>query len=66
MDNSLTRTILEVLARAPQWVRHDLAAKDEGARSRAEETLAAMIASAIANGTEMGGEDQRVVPARRP
>jgi hypothetical protein len=48
MDNALTRTILEVLARAPQWVRHDLAVRDEAARGRAEETLAAMIASALA------------------
>lgn len=49
MDNALTRTILEVLVRAPQWVRQGLTARDMGVRGRAEETLAAMIASAIAN-----------------
>lgn len=39
--------IAHVLDRAPQWLRHDLAAKDAAARLRAEETLAAMIADAL-------------------
>jgi hypothetical protein len=52
MDNDLTRSILDVLNRAPQWVRHDLAARDMVVRGRAEETLAAMIASALAAGTD--------------
>jgi hypothetical protein len=39
----------KVLARAPEWVRVDLAARDPLQRQRAEETLAAMIASAISS-----------------
>ena len=39
--------ILGVVERAPQWVRHDLEAKDAGVRARAEETLAAMITNAL-------------------
>ncbi|MEV4933977.1 hypothetical protein MRBLSP13_002157 [Sphingobium sp. LSP13-1-1.1] len=42
--------ILGVIERAPQWIRHDLAAKDAASRARAEETLAAMIADALGNG----------------
>ncbi|MBT2245036.1 MULTISPECIES: DUF6771 family protein [Sphingobium] len=44
--NVMTR-VLAVLARAPIWIRHDLSAKEETARRRAEETLAAMIASSL-------------------
>ncbi|WP_340265214.1 DUF6771 family protein [Sphingobium mellinum] len=40
-------TVLPVIERIPEWIRHDLAAKDTAIRSRAEETLAAMIASAL-------------------
>lgn len=40
-------TVQRVLERAPQWVRHDMAVKDAIVRQRAEETLAAMIASAL-------------------
>ncbi len=43
MDDPTTQLILRVLDRAPQWVSTDLTAKDTGTRSRAEETLAAMI-----------------------
>jgi len=50
MDDLTTQLILRVLERAPQWVRTDLIAKDAGVRRRAEETLAAMIASALAEG----------------
>lgn len=50
MDDNTTKLILGVLERAPQWVRTDLTAKDAGVRRRAEETLAAMIASALAEG----------------
>lgn len=39
--------IVNVLARVPQWIRHDLASTDMALRTRAEETLAAMIAAAI-------------------
>lgn len=43
----LTATIARVLAKAPQWVRHDLGAADTSVRTRAEDTLAAMIADAL-------------------
>ncbi|WP_371819595.1 DUF6771 family protein [Erythrobacter sp. 3-20A1M] len=39
--------ILIAIERAPEWVRRDLTAKDQGVRDRAEEALAAMIASAL-------------------
>lgn len=48
MDDATLKIILAVLERAPEWIRHDLGAKDSAARMRAEETLAAMIASALA------------------
>lgn len=51
MDESMIAMILRVLERAPQWLRHDLESKDINARRRAEETLAAMIADALANQT---------------
>jgi hypothetical protein len=43
----LNETIAAVLARAPDWIRNDLAARDAATRERAEETLAAMIAAAL-------------------
>jgi hypothetical protein len=39
--------ILSVLARTPEWIRHDLGSKDLTSRERAQEALAAMIAAAI-------------------
>lgn len=33
---------------APDWVRQDLTSKEDSARRRAEETLAAMISAALA------------------
>jgi hypothetical protein len=45
--NKLNDTIAAVLARAPDWIRNDLAARDATTRERAEETLAAMIAAAL-------------------
>jgi hypothetical protein len=45
-SRSLGDTALEVLARAPEWLRHDLSSKDHQTRARAEETLAAMISAA--------------------
>ena len=51
MDEETNTTILRVLERAPQWIRHDLESKDTGVRTRAEETLAAMIANALGVGT---------------
>ena len=47
MNEAATKMILAILERAPEWLRHDLAAKDAAIRARAEETLAAMIASAL-------------------
>ncbi|WP_176598935.1 DUF6771 family protein [Sphingobium sp. 15-1] len=55
MNESITSTILQVLERAPQWLRHDLQGKDAVARTRAEETLATMIATALA---EQPAQDQ--------
>ena len=44
----LSEIILNVVERAPEWIRKDLAGSDALARERAEEALAAMIADAIA------------------
>jgi len=52
MNEDSTKIVLVGLERAPEWVRHDLAAKDAAIRARAEETLAAMIASALAQDGE--------------
>jgi hypothetical protein len=47
MNDKLTPVILQAIARAPQWVRHDLGSKDPVICVRAEETLAAQIAAAL-------------------
>lgn len=47
MTSDLTKIILHVIKRAPQWMRRDLEAKDAVARIQAEEALAAMIADAL-------------------
>ena len=39
--------ITSVVRRAPEWVRHELLAKDMSGRQRAEEALAAMISAAL-------------------
>ena len=39
--------ILAAVERTPDWVRRDLAGKDEAGRGRAEESLAAIIANAL-------------------
>lgn len=57
MDEEMTATILRVIERAPHWLRHDLESKDAGVRSRAEETLAAMIADALGGGTDNSAGD---------
>ncbi|WHO38859.1 hypothetical protein PMI04_020355 [Sphingobium sp. AP49] len=49
----LTRTV----TRLPDWIRHDLAAKDSAVRLRAEETLVAMIANALSEGTNDAPRD---------
>lgn len=57
MEEQTNAIILRVLERAPQWIRHDLESKDVGVRARAEETLAAMIANALGEGTGASSED---------
>ncbi|MBE1526824.1 hypothetical protein GGC65_001280 [Sphingopyxis sp. OAS728] len=47
MSSDLTSIILNVIERAPQWMRRDLEAKDAVVRTQAEEALAAMIAEAL-------------------
>jgi hypothetical protein len=47
MNDPLQATLTAIIARAPAWIRHDLASKEPAVRTRAEETLAAMIASAL-------------------
>lgn len=47
MNGAINKLVLSVLARAPQWVRQDLLSADLIVRARAEETLAAMISSAL-------------------
>lgn len=56
MDEQTLAIIAHVLDRAPQWLRHDLAAKDAATRQRAEETLAAMIADALGKGNAEAAE----------
>lgn len=48
MTGDINQLVLRVLERAPQWVRQDLLSSDSVVRARAEETLAAMISSALA------------------
>jgi hypothetical protein len=55
MDDSTSAIILCVIERAPQWIRHDLDAKDEAIPTRAEELLAAMIANALREGSGEAG-----------
>ena len=52
MPDDLHAIITAVLGRAPQWVRHDMSSSDPGLRTRAEETLAAMIEQAIRSKAE--------------
>ncbi|EZP83115.1 hypothetical protein BV97_01218 [Novosphingobium resinovorum] len=47
MTGDLTNIILQVIERAPQWMRRDLDSKDSVMRVQAEESLAAMIADAL-------------------
>jgi hypothetical protein len=41
------QTLISVMARTPEWMRHDLSAKEPAIRTRAEEALAVIIASAL-------------------
>jgi len=45
-----TAGLTELLRRLPEWIRADLSAKDANLRTRAEEALAAMIASELQDG----------------
>ncbi|WP_177204129.1 DUF6771 family protein [Sphingobium sp. AP50] len=56
MDQETSELISRIIARAPQWLRHDLSSKDLNVRGRAEETLAAMIVDALSHGTPQGQE----------
>jgi len=48
MDSQIvTAAVTAVIAKARQWIRHDLAATDPALRQRAEESLAASITAAI-------------------
>lgn len=47
MTSDLANLILQVIERAPQWMRRDLDAKDPATRIQAEESLAAIIADAL-------------------
>lgn len=47
MTEVMQIAILGVIERAPQWIRQDLASTDPAARTRAEESLAMIIADAI-------------------
>lgn len=47
MTEDFEATILAFLKRAPEWVRRDLTAKDQNARTQAEEAFAAMLADAL-------------------
>ena len=40
-------TILDVVNRAPEWLRADLLSKEQTARTAAQEAIATMIANAI-------------------
>jgi len=46
--DAITALVTELLARAPDWIRKDLAAKDALTRTRAEEALAVLIGAALA------------------
>jgi hypothetical protein len=47
MDQSAKDALFKILARMPEWLRHDLAAKEPSVRSRAEESLAAILIAAF-------------------
>ena len=47
MSNELSERVLAALVRLPEWMRRDLSSKDEATRRRAEELIAAAIATAL-------------------
>ncbi|WP_342250131.1 DUF6771 family protein [Sphingomonas sp. OTU376] len=52
MSDTLQSAIASVIARAPEWIRQELASKDHAMRERAEEALAAMIAGTLGEASE--------------
>lgn len=52
MDQTAKDVLLKAILRTPEWLRHDLAAKEPAARLRAEEALTAMLADALAKGSQ--------------
>ena len=47
MDQTAKDVLLKAVARLPDWMRHDLAAKDAALRTRAEEALAAGLVTEV-------------------
>ncbi|WP_340313570.1 hypothetical protein [Rhizorhabdus argentea] len=47
IPDDFTAKITKVVQGAPEWLRQDLMSKDPVLRTRAEETLSAMIAAAL-------------------
>lgn len=39
--------VRNILARTPEWIRHDLLSKEATSRERAEEALTAMVVAAL-------------------
>jgi hypothetical protein len=52
-DSDLNTVITTVLNQTPDWVRTEFASKDAALRERAAETLAAMLAAALVNATNL-------------
>lgn len=46
-DRDILARVGPLLARMPEWVRHDLGSKEAHVRARAEESLAMMIEAAL-------------------
>jgi hypothetical protein len=49
MDQTAKDLLLKAVTRLPEWIRHDLTAKDPVTRRQAEESLAAMLVATIEN-----------------
>ncbi len=47
MEQTTKDALLKAVARLPDWIRHDLAAKDAALRVRAEESLTAMLVDVL-------------------
>jgi hypothetical protein len=52
MNHTLQARITTILGHAPEWIRQKLSSKEKATRARAEEALAAMIASALKDADE--------------